>query len=66
MKYKVHRVDVKSNTMLEKLEQLLNQLDGEIVAVIPHVTPFFSMMGAAAKTDYLLIVEKKSSTSIEF
>ncbi len=58
MKYKVHRVDVKSDTMTEKLEHLLNQLDGEIVAVVPHVTPFFSMMGAAAKTDYLLVVEK--------
>ncbi len=63
MKYNVHRINVKSDTMQEKLEHLLNQLDGEVIAVIPHVVPFFSMMGAAAKTDYLLVVEKKIKTS---
>lgn len=58
MSYKVHRLDVKSENMQEKLEQFLNRLDGEIVSIIPNVKPSFQLMGATAKVDYLLIVEK--------
>ena len=58
MKHKVHRLDVKSDNMQEKLENFLNELDGEIIAVIPNVKPTFQLMGATAKVDYLLIVEK--------
>ena len=58
MKHKVHRLDVKSDNMQEKLEIFLNELDGEIIAVIPNVKPTFQLMGATAKIDYLLIVEK--------
>ena len=58
MKHKVHRLDVKSDNMQEKLEKFLNELDGEIIAVIPNVKPTFQLMGATAKVDYLLIVEK--------
>ena len=35
MKYKVHRIDVKSDNVQYKLEQFLNNLDGEVLAVIP-------------------------------
>jgi rhamnose utilization protein RhaD (predicted bifunctional aldolase and dehydrogenase) len=59
MKYKVHRVEVKSKTMQENLEQYINNLHGEIVSIIPHVRPTFQLMGATAKIDYILIVEKK-------
>ena len=59
MKYKVHRVEVKSKTMQENLEQHINNLHGEIVSIIPHVRPTFQLMGATAKIDYILIVEKK-------
>ena len=59
MKYKVHRVEVKSKTMQENLEQYINNLQGEIVSIIPHVRPTFQLMGATAKIDYILIVEKK-------
>lgn len=57
-KYKVHRLDVKSDNMQDYLEQFLNNLSGEILAVIPNVKPTFQLMGATAKVDFLLIVEK--------
>jgi hypothetical protein len=58
MKYRVHRIDVKSDNMQEKLEQFLNKLDGEILAVLPNVKPTFQLMGATSKVDFLLVVEK--------
>jgi len=57
MKYKVHRLDVKSDTMQEQLENFLNGLKGEVMAVIPNVKPTFQPMGATAKVNFLLIVE---------
>lgn len=59
MKYRVHRIDVKSENMQEKLEQFLNTLNGEVVSVIPNVSPTFQLMGATAKIDYVLVVEKR-------
>jgi len=58
MKYRVHRVEVKSDNMQDKLEQFLNKLDGEVLAIIPNVRPTFLPMGATSKVDFLLIVEK--------
>jgi hypothetical protein len=58
MKYKVHRIKVNSNNMQDYLEQFLNNLDGEVIAVFPNVKPTFQVMGATAKVDFLLIVEK--------
>ncbi|KPK87284.1 MAG: hypothetical protein AMS27_03025 [Bacteroides sp. SM23_62_1] len=58
MKYRVHRIEVKSDKMQERLEQFLNKLDGEVISVIPNVRPTFQGMGATAKIDFLLIVEK--------
>lgn len=59
MKYKVHHLEVNRDNMQEKLENFLNKLEGEILAVIPNVKPTFQFMGATAKVDFLLIVEKK-------
>ena len=56
MKYRVHRIEVKSDNMQEKLEQFINKLDGEVISVIPHVTHYFLCYGA--KTDYILVTEK--------
>ena len=39
MKYRVHRLEVQSDNMQEKLEQFLNKLDGEVISVIPNVRP---------------------------
>jgi hypothetical protein len=58
MKYRVHRLEVKKDTAQEKLEQFLNQLEGEVLSIVPYVAPTFQGMGATAKVDYLLIVEK--------
>ena len=58
MKYRVHRLEVNSDSMQEKLDQFLNKLDGEVISIIPNVRPTFKGMGATAKIDFLLIVEK--------
>ena len=59
MKYRVHRIDVDSKNMQEKLGQFLNKLEGEVISIIPNVKPTFQLMGATSKVDYLLIVEKR-------
>jgi hypothetical protein len=55
MKYRVHRFDLKMTSDQGKLEQFLNGLEGEVVAIIPNVT-----LGIfwAHRVDFLLIVEK--------
>ena len=53
MKYRVHRFNIKMTRDQSQLEQFLNSLEGEIVAIIPNVTPF-----PATYVDFLLIVEK--------
>jgi hypothetical protein len=54
MKYRVHRFDIRMTADQTKLEQFLNSLQGEIVAIIPNVT-----LGVTAPhVDFLLIVEK--------
>ena len=58
MKYKVHRLKVKQDSAQEKLEQFLNQLEGEALTIVPYVSPVFQFMGATAKVNFLLIVEK--------
>jgi hypothetical protein len=58
MKYRVHRLEVKEDAAQEKLEHFLNQLEGEVLSIVPYVTPTFQGMGATAKVGFLLIVEK--------
>ena len=58
MKYKVHKLEVKRDNMQEKLQDFINQLSGEIISIIPNVKPTFQLMGATAKVDFLLIVER--------
>jgi hypothetical protein len=58
MKYCVHKLEVKSDTAQETLQSFLNQMEGEILAIVPNVAPTFKPMGATAKVDFLLIVEK--------
>jgi len=58
MKYRIHRLEIKEDTAQVKLESFLNQLEGEIIAIVPHVTPTFLGMGATSKVNFLLIVEK--------
>jgi hypothetical protein len=53
MGYRVYRFDIKMTKDQHRLEQFLNSLKGEIVAIIPNVTPM-----PATYVDFLLIVEK--------
>jgi hypothetical protein len=56
--YRVHRLEVKADTAQAKLERFLNQLDGEVLSVVPYVSPAFQGMGATSKVIFLLVVEK--------
>ena len=58
MKYRVHHLEVKIDTVQEKLERFINQLEGEVLAIIPYSKPTFQGMGATSKVEFLLIVEK--------
>jgi hypothetical protein len=58
MKYRVHRLEVKQDTAQEKLELFLNSLNGEVLSIVPYVSPTFQGMGATLKVLFLLIVEK--------
>ena len=58
MIYDVHRFDINMEKDQDKLKQFLNNLNGEVVAIIPNVKPTFKPMGATAKVDFLLIVER--------
>ena len=55
MKYRVHRFDVRMTKDQAKLEQFLNNLDGEVIAIIPNITIQAFWIH---KVDFLLIVEK--------
>ena len=53
MKYRVHRFSISMTRDQHKLEQFLNNLEGEVVAIIPNVT-----WAPKTQVDFLLIVEK--------
>lgn len=54
-KYRVHRFDIKMTSDQGRLEQFLNGLEGEVVAIIPNVT---SRRFETAAVDFVLVVEK--------
>jgi rhamnose utilization protein RhaD (predicted bifunctional aldolase and dehydrogenase) len=58
MDYRVHRLEVEEKTVQEKLERFLNQLEGEVLAVVPYIKPTFQLMGATSKVGFFLVVEK--------
>ena len=53
MKYRVHQFNISMTRDQIKLEQFLNNLEGEVIAIIPNVTPF-----PATFVNFVLIVEK--------
>lgn len=55
MRYRVHRFDLSMTKDQSKLEQFLNNLNGEIVAIIPNITVSFFWFH---RVNFLLIVEK--------
>ena len=60
MKYRVHRLEIKMEDDQIKLEQFLNNLEGEVVTIIPNVkkTTLFQIYGVTRKIDFIFIVEK--------
>ncbi len=58
MKYRVHRFNIRMTQDQSKLEQFLNGLQGEVVSIIPNVTPL-----PATFVNFLLIVEKVSESA---
>ncbi len=53
MKYRVHRFELRMTHDQHKLESFLNELEGEVVAIIPNVTPV-----PATFVNFVLIVER--------
>jgi len=60
-RYRVHRLDIDMSKEQDKLEQFLNNVEGEVISVIPSVTPKFTPGGMGARVNFLLIVEKVAS-----
>jgi len=59
MQYRVHRFDLRLTRDQSKLEQFLNSLKGEIVAIIPNVTLKALWVH---QVDFVLVVEKNEGT----
>lgn len=60
MKYKVHQFRIKMDEDQQKLERFLNNLQGEVVTILPNIarTTLLQIYGGSRKIDFLLIVEK--------
>ena len=54
-KYQVHRFDLKMTAEQSRLEQSLNRLEGEIIAIIWNVSIGFLW---AHRVEFVLVVEK--------
>jgi hypothetical protein len=55
IKYHMHNFKVKRNTAQDTLQPFFYQLEGEILAIVPYISPTFQLMGATSKLDFLLI-----------
>jgi hypothetical protein len=55
MKYRVHQFEIRMTHDQNKLEHFLNNLEGEVVAIIPNVSMKAFWMH---QVNFLLIVEK--------
>lgn len=55
MKYRVHRFSIRMTTDQGRLEEFLNSLEGEVIAIVPNVTLGFFW---AHRVDFVLVVEK--------
>lgn len=58
VRYRVHRFEIDMAKDQSKLEQFLNNLEGEVVSIIPNVNPKFTPGGMGAKVNFVLVVEK--------
>ena len=58
LRYRVHRVDVRMRRDQDMFEQFLNNLEGEVVSVIPNVSPSWTFGGMGARVHYFWVIEK--------
>ena len=60
MKYRVHRLEVKNKDIQNALEMFLNNLDGEVVSILPAIKKgsLTQIYGITERVDFLMIVEK--------
>lgn len=61
MTYKVHKYPLTKDIDEAALERFLNDLQGEVIAIVPNMVPKMHMMGATAGFNYLIIVEKRTT-----
>ena len=52
--YRVHRVDIRMAQEANRLERFLNELKGEVVSVVPNISPGLG----GARVDFVLVIEK--------
>ncbi len=59
-KYKVHRLEIKGRDIHTKLDQFINDLNGEVTSIIPEIKQgsLSQIYGVTSKVDSLLIAEK--------
>jgi hypothetical protein len=57
-RYKVHRFDVAMKYDQNRFEQFLNSLEGEVVSIVPNVTPSWTFGGMGARVYYFWVIEK--------
>jgi len=57
-RYRVHRVDVVMRKDQARFEQFLNNLEGEVISVIPNVSPSWTFGGMGARVHYFWVIEK--------
>jgi len=59
-KFRVHRLEVKGQDYQNTLEQFLNNLEGEVISILPSIKKgsLPQIYGVTEKVDYLMIVEK--------
>jgi hypothetical protein len=57
-RYRVHRIDIRMRSDQARFEQFLNSLEGEVVSVIPNVSPSWTFGGMGARVHYFWVIEK--------
>jgi hypothetical protein len=58
MKYRVHRIDIKMHRDKDRFEQFLNGLEGEVISIVPNVSPSWTFGGMGARVHYFWVIEK--------
>jgi len=60
MKYRVHRFEISMTKDQHRLEQFLNNLEGDLIAIVPNVVSPFTF----SQVNFLLIAERINSSAV--